>query len=524
MANLNQKFFKKIFYHIVEVLSLDRRALATTRICAAILIISDLFFRSFDIVAHYSDEGVLPRDLLYSNWAKPFTLSLHLLSGDLYFQIILFICSLLIAILLLFGYQTRLVTILSWLMLISLQNRNPLILQGGDVAFRLLLFWGMFVPWGDLYSIDYYRKRQLQPVVHQYLSVGAVGFTIQLISLYFFSALLKSGVEWRSEYSAVYYALSIEQFTRPLGQQLLKNYDLTKFLTWSTWKFEFWAPLLFYFPIKNWIIRSGIVIGFILMHLSFALTMHLGPFSFVMITFWIALFPTQFIDNSSQLLNRVIKHFSKRNARLQNQMATFRRFYTDNIKRFVQVEAAPDITPTFLEDIWDLLKPLRITIYSIVTALFLMTTLLWNARSVGWNVQIPENINLMAQYLRLDQYWNMFSPYPLKEDGWYVVVGTYEDGSSADLFQKNSEVSWDKPDYVATTYSTERWRKYMMNLWSVSNSQYRPYYLRYLCHYPTVERDSKLTDISLYYVLERTLPNYKTSEPKPVMLERVVCQ
>jgi hypothetical protein len=46
------------------------------------------------------------------------------------------------------GYYTRLAMFLSWYPVISLHDRNPIILHNGDGVLRLLLFWGMFLPLG----------------------------------------------------------------------------------------------------------------------------------------------------------------------------------------------------------------------------------------------------------------------------------------------------------------------------------------------------------------------------------------
>lgn len=46
---------------------------------------------------------------------------------------------------------------LSWFLLVSIQVRNPIILQGGDVVLRAIMFWMLFLSPSDLYgrSIDY---------------------------------------------------------------------------------------------------------------------------------------------------------------------------------------------------------------------------------------------------------------------------------------------------------------------------------------------------------------------------------
>ena len=49
---------------------------------------------------------------------------------------------------LIFGVRTRFAALASWFMLVSVQTRNPVILQGGDVYLRLLAFIAIFLPIG----------------------------------------------------------------------------------------------------------------------------------------------------------------------------------------------------------------------------------------------------------------------------------------------------------------------------------------------------------------------------------------
>ena len=52
------------------------------------------------------------------------------------------------------GYRARLATIACWFLVMSIHNRNPMILSAGDILLRLLLFWAMFLPLGARYSVD----------------------------------------------------------------------------------------------------------------------------------------------------------------------------------------------------------------------------------------------------------------------------------------------------------------------------------------------------------------------------------
>gem|GEM_PF-7000589 len=61
---------------------------------------------------------------------------------------------------------------------------------------------------------------------------------------------------------------------------------------------------------------------------------------------------------------------------------------------------------------------------------FLISCLLyitaWNLRTTDFNRRddyFPTTLNKYGFMFRLDQYWSMFAPYPLEDDGWFVVSG-----------------------------------------------------------------------------------------------------
>ena len=123
-----------------DLFGIDLRSLALFRIGLALILLVDLGLRMQDLSAHYSDEGVMPRVDLIRQYLDPWHFSFHLMNGTWEFQLVLFIVQWVFAVSLLLGYQTRLSTVVSWILLISLQTRNPLINHGGDTVFRLLFF------------------------------------------------------------------------------------------------------------------------------------------------------------------------------------------------------------------------------------------------------------------------------------------------------------------------------------------------------------------------------------------------
>src|SRR5688572_9815408 len=160
-------YFRKIF-------TVDLRALAIMRIWLAGIILIDLAIRATDLEAHYGNWGVLPLPALHHHWYNQFHISVHTFSGLWQAQAFLFLLNAGFAFMLLLGYKTRVATIVCWFLMLSLQNRNPLILQGGDDLFRMLLFWGIFLPWQRFYSLDSLQKSDPElPVKTQYFSAAS---------------------------------------------------------------------------------------------------------------------------------------------------------------------------------------------------------------------------------------------------------------------------------------------------------------------------------------------------------------
>src|SRR6185503_466424 len=113
--------------YLTQSFGADLRSLAALRIGCALLIIADLVQRSSDLVAHYTDFGVVPRTLVMQHSSSRWYVSLHFMSGVWQLQALLFVLAGLVAAALLVGYRTRLVSILSWALFVSLCTRNPYI-------------------------------------------------------------------------------------------------------------------------------------------------------------------------------------------------------------------------------------------------------------------------------------------------------------------------------------------------------------------------------------------------------------
>lgn len=284
-----------------EIFGFDLRSLALFRIGLALVIIADLIIRSADLKAHYSDYGIIPRNFLVDNLLNPWYWSIHLISGEPFIQGLIFILAGLVAIAMLIGYHTRLATIASWALVISLHNRNPVLTFAADDVLRALTFWAMFLPLGATYSIDSALNSSKQPLPKRFASIATFAFMVQQVLIYAGSALYKAKSEVWHDGSAVYYALSFDQYATVLGQFFLNNFGwLLAPLTIGALWMEFIAPFIIFIPFKVTFFRYLAVFLFIGLHISFGLFFTLEIFPFLSIASWLAFIPSDFWDRLNQ--------------------------------------------------------------------------------------------------------------------------------------------------------------------------------------------------------------------------------
>ncbi len=300
---------KRIKQKILEWFSLDYRSLALLRIGMGILILLDLLQRSNSFFAHYTDSGVLPRADLLTLYQNKWFISVHMISGLGIVEAILFITAGIFALMMILGYRAKLATIASWFLLISLHDRNPMILQGGDVFFRVILFWMIFLPIEKRYSLDRLFNRVAPPNTKSFYGIASVGYILQICILYFFTGILKTGSAWHSDGSAVYYALAIDQLITPVGALISKIPNISKILTSITIYLETYGSLLFFSPIFSGPIRLLGIILFALLQIGFNMSMRLGLFGAIAIIATLGLLPSYFWD---AIINKVKKYFENR--------------------------------------------------------------------------------------------------------------------------------------------------------------------------------------------------------------------
>jgi len=101
---------------------------------------------------------------------------------------------------------------------------------------RVVLFGGMFLLWGATNSVyRAWRSDRSTELLQPDVSCSQVAYVVQIFSVYWFTVALKSGPQWWSEGSAVFYALSIGCLVMPMGMLLLDLPEgILKAATWGS--------------------------------------------------------------------------------------------------------------------------------------------------------------------------------------------------------------------------------------------------------------------------------------------------
>jgi len=300
-----------------RVFSLDLRSIALFRVMLATILLTDLALRSFHMRTFYTDLGVLPRE----HWLElshRWHWSLHTANGELWWQILLFTAAALFAFALLVGYRTRLAAFASFVLLASLLNRNGLVLQGGDQLLVIMSFWSLFLPLAARFSVDsaLQPSHRLQPnpvkgdgqtdkdsaaasgarpavnssdeshtapfaTDSPWFSVATVAIVFQVLYLYFFTAIMKTGDAWTVRFDAAYYAVSLQHFATPIGLWMTQFPGLLKLATGFVLGVEYFGPLLVLCPFFWPWLRLGGLLLLGSLHLAFLLMLHIGLFPFI---------------------------------------------------------------------------------------------------------------------------------------------------------------------------------------------------------------------------------------------------
>lgn len=453
-----------------------------------IILLWDLGVSLAGAEAFYSDDGVMPAVLAGQFRESPWIMSFHSLGASASWQTGLILVQIAAAACLLAGWRTQMAVLVSWIMLCSLQARNPAVLHGGDVVLRLMLFWSCFLPLGARWSADEMQGRRSCFAGQGGVFVMASPcLLLQTAMIYWFTAVLKWDPSWTRDGTAVYYALSADMFVQTPGVWLLGFPQVCRALTFGVWWLELLGPFLAFIPWRTGGWRLLVAASFWLLHLGLAMCLRLGPFPWLMMVAWVPFLPPGFWDRSPPLTK-------------------------------------PAREPAGTSHRW--MRGLPAQVFSLVCLIYV---LLWNLRTTDrerWEPWLPASWNAAGFALRLDQYWALFAPKPLTEDGWLVLDAVCSDGSHIDLLRGGRPVTFQKPERISAEFPDVKWQKLLGNLYLAQYEKVRDPFCRLLVRRQDAQSapGRRITEWSLIYMRELTLPHGHALRPQKVELWHGVAQ
>ena len=380
-----------------------------------------------NLTAFFTDEGILPRHAQALSDAD--RLSLLNVSGEWWLVAVIWVVSCVVALALTLGWHTRAMSLLAFALVSSFSWRDPLILDGSDLVFRLVPLWLAFTPAGGRWSIDALRRHSAPAERGWALPIRIV--ELQIAWIYLATGLEKlGGIDWING-TAAYYALQLEHtFARPWAHAFAVDPILSHLISWYTIGVELCFLPLAMLPSRS--TRSVAALSAAAMHIGILLLMNVGNFPLVMLASCVLFVPPDWIERVVPGSASVAADPPRARPRVAGALLIVAAFF-----------ALASAVPSMLEPIrpsGDLASALR--------------------------------------SLSLDQRWDMFSPNAARSEGWLIAPGMLEDGTRLDLLSDRG------PDDRNERYSDplySRWTKVHERIASGYYAGYRSEYARHFC-------------------------------------------
>ena len=263
-----------IFWHR----PLRAESLALVRIALGLALLSDLLFQYLPNLAYfYGPEGVAPAGINDEYLAKRWRWTiLFFHTDDMKVVGILFAVWLIAVVCMLIGWKTRWMTILAWFMTMCFLNRNPNLKNGGDDTMQVTIFLMMFLPAGQVFSLDAWLRRSRGETVSHWISPWPLRLLqLQLCVIYFTTGLAKLRGDTWLDGTSLFNALNDATMTRWSYAQLPIPFHLTQVMTWTTLAWEScFVLLVMWSRTRKWALYFGICL-----HLGIWISLEVGWFS-----------------------------------------------------------------------------------------------------------------------------------------------------------------------------------------------------------------------------------------------------
>jgi len=417
MASSSLPFWiARLFANVRSAAQLDRESVAAFRIAAGCVLVADALLRSRDFWLFFSPEGIFPLGTLQT-YLKAGCWSLNFLNESLWWQGVMLAAEAVAGLSLIAGYFSSVSCFVAWIVWTSILRRTEPAANAGDYWMACLLYWGMFLPLGDMFSIDCLLQKKKTCATN---SLASAAFLAQVLAVYVYAGISKLQGNWLNG-SALGYILSVHDHGTRVGELLNTSKLATSFLTTSTLVLEIVGPFLFLLC-GNRSVRRYIAFFFILFHIGIWITLSVGMFSPIGITAWLALTPWH--------MNRTEPHPEKLDP---NQ----------GDKPFYQR-----------------LERLRNCV--VITSLFVAGLAFCNNLILPGEKR-PHWITLAINALTLQQPWGMFGRVGPQEQ-WVTGKATLRDTSVVDLLRQGSHYNAVRPPGGFSSLPNHRWHKIFWEL------------------------------------------------------------
>jgi hypothetical protein len=385
----------------------------------------------------------------------------------------------------LLGFRARLCAALCWLLVLSLQKRNGLVLHSGDHILVLLLLWCTLLPIGARWSVDARRGRGDDAPV-SFAGPAALGVQLQLALVYIDTGLRKlADRDWLNGLGVVN-ALEIDHMIAPLGVWLKPHHPMLVLLGYGTLALELIAVLLLLAPDVRGRLRTSLALTFISFHLALGASLQLGTFSFICISGWLAILPTPFWEGLRR--RRVAERTAARVASPRSRLRT--------------------------SPINDMVSLLLCCYLMLVTGILAL-----DSRPGLGALLFPGRI--LAFHYR----WTMFVTTGTHA-GTVVTIGVLPGGDRHPLLVAGSPRTEAEPRFAGAQIADARWRKYLETFFFRGETKYLADYLRFFCKDVSRPRATgrQFAAVELVYESHPIRGNHARAQRQNVVLGQLTCE
>jgi hypothetical protein len=188
------------------------------------------------------------------------------------------------------GWHSRIAAVLVFIVIMSMERRNPSIFNGGDALLRIESIFIMLAPCGAALSLDQ-RRRSGSFWTAQAIRPWALRLLqIQLSIVYLATVVEKlSGDTWHNGTAVMYALHQNDLHALPMPSWFTDNLLLTNALTWGTLVIEVALGILVWNRrCRPWVLGAGVI-----MHLSISLMIQVGFFTWVTFILYLAFIPPE---------------------------------------------------------------------------------------------------------------------------------------------------------------------------------------------------------------------------------------